>query len=117
MTPYNVPATNEQTHFNVVLCSDRTNIWHFEAAIQYLHNGLRCSPKQAADYITACSLLHNIGIVRSEIFINNSCLDLDVSQCINNRIPVLQNYDAYRKRNEIALMFFFVKIDVYVNVI
>ena len=73
---------------------------------QYLHHGLRWSPKQAVGYITACSILHNIGINRSDIFINNNCLDLDVVQCINNEIPVPQNNDGYRKRNEIAHMFF-----------
>ena len=57
------------------------------------------------------ALLHQFetgGIARSEIFINNSCLDLDEVHCINNGIPYPQNYDGYRKRNEIAHMFFFV---------
>ena len=86
--------------------SDRTNIWPLKQRFQCLHDGLRCSPEQAVDYITACSILHNIGINRSDIFINNNCLDLDVVQCINNEIPVPQNNDGYRKRNEIAHMFF-----------
>ena len=98
MTPYNVPATNEQTHFNVVLCRTRVLIEKtygtLKQRFQYLHHGLRWSPKQAVGYITACSILHNIEIARSVIFINNG-------------IPVPQNDDAYRKRNEITHMFFF----------
>ena len=119
MTPYNVPATNEQTHFNVVLCRTRVLIEQIYGTLkqrfQYLHHGLHCSPKKAVDYITACSILHNTGIVRSDIFINNSCLDLDVVHCINNRIPVPENYDGYRERNELHTFLFFVKNDVCVN--
>ena len=121
MTPYNVPATNEQTNFNAALCRTRVLIEQtygiLKQRFQCLHHGLRCSPEQAVDYITACSILHNIGINRSDIFINNNCLDLDVVQCINNEIPVPQNNDGYRKRNEIAHMFFSVKIDVCVKYI
>ena len=103
-------AINEQKHFNVVFCRTRVLMEQtygtLKQRFQYLHHGRRCSPMQAVDYITACSILHNTGILRSDIFINNSCLDSDVVHCINNGIPVPQNYDAYRKRNEITHMLF-----------
>ena len=110
MTPYNVPATNKQTNFNAALCRTKVLIEQtygiLKQLFQCLHHGLRCSPEQAVDDITACSILHYIGINRSDIFINNNCLDLDIVQCINIGIPVPQNNDGYRKRNEIAHMFF-----------
>ena len=117
MTPYSVPATNEQTNFNAALCRTRVLIEQtygiLKQQFQCLHHGLRCSSEQAVDYITACSILHNIGINRSDIFINNNCLDSDAVQCIYNEIPVPHNIDGYRKRNAIA--FFSVKIDVCVK--
>ena len=103
------PARNEQKKINEALCRTRVLIEQTygisKQQIQCLHHDLHCSPEQAVDYITACSILHNIGINRSDIFINNNSLDLDVVQCINSEIPVPQNIDGYRKRNAIAHIF------------
>ena len=36
-----------------------------------LHDGFRVEPKQAAEYIVACVLLHDIGIDRNDVVVRN----------------------------------------------
>jgi hypothetical protein len=110
MTPYNAPSDAVQERFNRSLCRTRVLIEQtygiLKKRFQCLHYGLRCSPDQAIQYITACVILHNIGIEKSDIFVSSNCLDLDPMQCLNNGplIPHLNN--GCRKRDEIARMFF-----------
>ncbi|XP_062598933.1 putative nuclease HARBI1 [Saccostrea cucullata] len=113
MTPYNVPSNRAQENFNSSLCRTRVLIEQIYGVLkkrfQCLHYGLRCSPEQAVDYITACVLLHNKRIEKSDIFISSNCADYDLQECINiamnvDRIP--PSNDGCRKRDEIADLFF-----------
>lgn len=49
---------------------------------QALQVGFRVSPDQAVQYITACVILHNLGIKRGDISILENCTDINVAECV-----------------------------------
>ena len=71
MTPLNVVTTNAQRRYNGALCRTRVLVEQMFGILKrrfnYLHDGLRLSPKRAANVVVACAVLHNIGIQRGDI--------------------------------------------------
>ena len=70
MTPYDNPVTPEQRRFNrahkSTRCSVERSIGQLKKRFYCLHHGLRVSPERASMIIGACSILHNIAIIRNE---------------------------------------------------
>lgn len=76
MTPYN--NTDDVRHkekFNAALCRTRVLIEQtfgiLKRRFPCLSFGLRTNPTRACKYIVACVILHNIGIYKHDIVIND----------------------------------------------
>ncbi|XP_061172373.1 putative nuclease HARBI1 [Saccostrea echinata] len=71
MTPYLSPTTEAQQRFNASLCRTRVLVEQsfgiLKRRFSCLQGTLRTCPDQAAAYIVACVVLHNIGIERGDI--------------------------------------------------
>ena len=71
MTPFLNPPTQAEENFNMPLCATQVLIEQtfgiLKRRFACLHNELRTSPEQAIVYITACAVLHNLGIEKGEI--------------------------------------------------
>ena len=70
MTPYANPVTPAQRHFNraqkTTRCSVERAFGQLKRRFFCLHGGLRVQPERACIIIGACSILHNIAIIRNE---------------------------------------------------
>ncbi|XP_055957011.1 putative nuclease HARBI1, partial [Patella vulgata] len=68
MTPFLNPTNRHEENFNTSLCRTRVLIEQtfgiLKRRFALLHYGIRSSPQQAVIYITACVILHNLGIGR-----------------------------------------------------
>ncbi|XP_061166251.1 putative nuclease HARBI1 [Saccostrea echinata] len=113
MTPYLAPRTVSEERFNASLCRTRVLIEQtfgiLKRKFQALHFGLRTSSEQAITCIVACVTLHNIGIERGDIFIQEDCADIDVRHCLQQAIqdPGHQDRrDGVLKRTAITNGFF-----------
>ncbi|KAJ8260771.1 hypothetical protein COCON_G00164940 [Conger conger] len=69
MTPYPSPEAGPQTNFNLAHSRTRagvgTTLGILKARFECLH-GLRVSPERSCDIIVACTVLHNLAIMRGE---------------------------------------------------
>lgn len=77
--------TQSEDRFNSSLLRTRVLIEQtfgiMKIKFQALHVGLRASPGQAVPYITACCILHNIGIERGDTIISGVYRELNVADC------------------------------------
>lgn len=75
MTPFLNPATAAEQRFNDSLCRTRVLVEQtfgvLKRRFQCLHHEMATSPPQAAMYVVACVVLHNIGIKRGDILSND----------------------------------------------
>lgn len=110
MTPYLTPRTQPEERFNSSLCRTRVLIEQtfgiMKRKFQALHFGLRTSPDQAVTYITACCILHNIGIERGDTTITGDCRELNVADCQHAVINAHPRADGVAKRASITQGFF-----------
>nr|XP_034324835.1 putative nuclease HARBI1 [Crassostrea gigas] len=110
MTPYLTPRTQSEERFNSSLCRTRVLIEQtfgiMKRKFQALHFGLRTSPDQAVSYITACCILHNIGIERGDTIISGDCRELNVADCQQAVINAHPRADGVAKRASITQSFF-----------
>ena len=102
MTPFLNPSTQAEENFNMSLCVTRVLVEHtfgiLKRRFACLHNELRTYPEQAIVYITACAVLHNLGIERGEIM-NLDPLDrFDEHEGPLNNVIVRQDGSSTRKR-------------------
>ncbi|XP_062597698.1 putative nuclease HARBI1 [Saccostrea cucullata] len=71
MTPYLNPATDAQQRFNASLCRTRVLVEQsfgiLKRRFACLQATLRTNPDQAATYVVACVVLHNIGIESGDV--------------------------------------------------
>ncbi|XP_021341417.1 putative nuclease HARBI1 [Mizuhopecten yessoensis] len=107
MTPYNNPTTPQQQRFNNALCKTRVRIEQTYGILKRrfacLHSGLRVDPNKAARIITACAVLHNIGIYQNDI------INIDDDHIINvGDHPISFNgvNDGNATRDHICTSFF-----------
>lgn len=111
MTPYLTPRTQSEERFNSSLCRTRVLIEQtfgiMKRKFQALHFGLRTSPDQTVSYITACCILHNIGIERGDTIISGDCRELNVADCQQAVINAHPRADGVAKRFSITQAFFF----------
>ncbi|XP_069105078.1 putative nuclease HARBI1 [Argopecten irradians] len=107
MTPYLHPADRSQERFNSSLCRTRVRVEQtfgvLKARFPCLRFGLRMAPECAVTVTSACIILHNIGILRSDI------LDVEIDN--NNQLHiqdqgVLAQPDGKHVRNHIARQYF-----------
>ncbi len=110
MTPYN--NTNNIRHkekFNFALCRTRVLVEQtfgiLKRRFPCLSVGLRTNPSRACKYIVACVILHNIGILQSDIVISdveeltlqgpdNQDVDFHVNDGFGIRDVIAQTYFA-----------------------
>ena len=92
LTPYIQPRNNPQERYNRSLCRTRVLIEQtfgvLKKRFRCLHTELITVPHQAVTYITACAVLHNIGIFRGDVI----PFDLDFIQ--EGDQPVIQINDV-----------------------
>ena len=66
-----------------------------------LHDGFRVEPRQAVQYISSCVVLHDIGIDRNDVVVNNDITEIPIDNCLTND-NINPTFDGVAKRNEIA---------------
>ncbi|XP_048762489.2 putative nuclease HARBI1 [Ostrea edulis] len=75
MTPFLNPSTPAETAFNDALCRTRVLIEQtfgvLKKRFQALHHEILTEPPQAAVFVVACVVLHNIGMERGDILQND----------------------------------------------
>ncbi|XP_061179002.1 putative nuclease HARBI1 [Saccostrea echinata] len=115
MTPYLTTQAQAEERFNESLCRTRVLIEQtfgiLKRKFQALHFGIRSTPEQAVVYITACSILHNIGIERGDTIVSSDCRDINIRNCLqqivnaNGPVPPARN-EGISKRIAITNGFF-----------
>ena len=102
MTPFLNPSTQAEENFNMSLCVTRVLVEQtfgiLKRRFACLHNELRTSPEQAIVYITACAVLHNLGIERGEIMNLDQLDRFDEHEGPLNNVIVRQDGSSTRKR-------------------
>jgi hypothetical protein len=66
-----------------------------------LHDGFRVEPGQVVEYISSCVVLHDIGIDRNDVVVNNDITEIPIDNCLTNH-NINPTFDGVAKRNEIA---------------
>ena len=66
-----------------------------------LHDGFRVEPGEAVAYISSCVVLHDIGIDRNDIVVNNDISEIPIDNCLTN-YNINPTFDGATKRIEIA---------------
>ena len=74
LTPFLNPSTDAENRFNQSLCRTRVLVEQtfgiLKRRFQCLHHEMATEPPQAAVYVVACVVLHNIGIPKGDVFAN-----------------------------------------------
>lgn len=70
-----------------------------------LHDGFRIEPGQAVEYISSFVVLHDIGIDRSYVVVNNDITEIPIDNCLTNH-NTNPTFDGVAKRNELTQQFF-----------
>ena len=102
MTPFLNPSTAAEENYNRSLCSTRVIVEQtfgiLKRRFQCLHTELRTDPERAVIYVTACAVLHNLGIERGDILnLNMGENQLAEQEGPINEIPVRQDGVTTRK--------------------
>ena len=66
-----------------------------------LHDGFRVEPRQVVEYISSCVVLHDIGIDRNDVVVNNDITEIPIDNCLTNH-NINPTFDGVTKRIEIA---------------
>ncbi|XP_064652596.1 putative nuclease HARBI1 [Lineus longissimus] len=70
ITPYPNPTTPREQHFNKSLCGTRVRIEHafgvLKRRFHVLHGEVRMQPERVVKIVSACTVLHNIAVMRGE---------------------------------------------------
>ena len=66
-----------------------------------LHDGFRVEPRQVVEYISSCVVLHDIGIDRNDVVVNNDITEIPIDNCLTNQ-NINPTFDGVTKRIEIA---------------
>ena len=109
MTPYLRAQTRAEERFNMSLCTTRVRVEQtfgiLKKRFPMLHFGIRCEPEMCVHVISACVVLHNVGIFQHDIVDN--AYEIDVLN--DNEHPNLtfnDNDNGTNIRHQITNTFF-----------
>ena len=107
MTPFLAPSNPSEERFNKSHCRSRVLIEQsfgiLKRRFSCLHSGLRTTPKNACKIISACAILHNIGIDRKDI-VNVNHDEIETKE--NVTIQIVDEWNGSNVRKYLCQQFF-----------
>nr|XP_022325467.1 putative nuclease HARBI1 [Crassostrea virginica] len=107
LTPFLNPSTDAENRFNQSLCRTRVLVEQtfgiLKRRFQCLHHEMTTEHPQAAVYVVACAVLHNISIQRGNLFNN---VDGNLLHVDNDGLRFVGGNDWLLMRQHIVNNFF-----------